>query len=85
MWSAAEHLSTGYVKVTDVGVSALAAGCGQLQSIVLQGCSLVTDIGVSALGAGCGQLLSIFIKDCDKVTDAFILSLGHIHFRRVEW
>ena len=36
--------------MTDVGVSALGAGCGQLQSINLHGCSKVTDAGVSVLG-----------------------------------
>ena len=49
--------------VTDASVSALGAGCGQLQRIDLYGCYLVihlsgncsgTDAGVSALGAGCG-------------------------------
>ena len=45
--------------MTDAGVSALVAGCGQLQSIDLTFCGKVTDAGVSALGAGCGQLQSI--------------------------
>jgi hypothetical protein len=33
--------------VTDVGVSALDAGCGKLQSIDLKFCDSVTDAGVS--------------------------------------
>ena len=37
-------------RVTDAGVSALGAGCGQLQSINLSYCDQVTDAGVSALG-----------------------------------
>ena len=45
--------------MTDAGVSALAAGCGQLKSVVLSVCEWVTDAGVSALAAGCGQLQSI--------------------------
>ena len=45
--------------MTDAGISALGAGCGQLQSISLVGCKEVTDAGVSALGAGCSQLQSI--------------------------
>jgi Leucine Rich repeat len=36
--------------VTDAGISALGAGCSQLQSIDLSGCRKVTDAGVSALG-----------------------------------
>ena len=50
MWSAAEHNSLCCNNVTDASVSALAAGCGQLQSIDLAGCNNVTDAGVSALG-----------------------------------
>jgi hypothetical protein len=40
--------------VTDASVSALGAGCGQLQSIDLESCDQATDAGVSALGAVCG-------------------------------
>jgi hypothetical protein len=35
--------------VTDAGVSALGAGCGQLQFININGCNKVTDAVVSAL------------------------------------
>ena len=45
--------------MTDAGVSALGAGCGQLQSINLSYCDQVTNAGISALGAGCGQLQRI--------------------------
>ena len=56
--------------MTDAGVSALGAGCGQLQSIDLRGCCEVTDVGVSVLGAGCGQLQVINLFNCHKVTKA---------------
>ena len=59
MWPAAEHRPLSWRMVTDAGVSALGAGCGQLQSINLLSCCMVTDAGVSALAAGCGQLQSI--------------------------
>ena len=36
-------------EVTDAGVSALGAGCGQLQSITLARCDKLTDAGISAL------------------------------------
>ena len=45
----------------------LGAGCGQLRSIDLGGCSKVTDAGISALGAGCGQLQSINLNGCVQV------------------
>ena len=62
--------------MTDVGVSALGAECGQLQSIDLYNCGKVTDAGVSALGAGCGQLQSINLDGCSKVTDVGVSALG---------
>ena len=51
-------------QVTDVGISALGSGCGELQTVNLEGCAKVTDAGVSALAAGCGQLRSIDLGDC---------------------
>ena len=40
---------TGNDRVTDAGIPALSAGCGQLQSIDLTLCDKVTDAGISAL------------------------------------
>ena len=37
--------------MTDVGVSALGAGCSQLRRINLVGCPLITDIGISSTRA----------------------------------
>ena len=68
--------------MTDAGISALGAGCGQLQSIDLGCCTEVTDTGISALGAGCCQLQSIIIRGCDQMTDACISALVHIVIRR---
>ena len=61
--------------MTDAGASALGAGCGQLQSIILAGCDKVTDAGVRALFAGCGKLQSIDLDGCRKVTNACRRSL----------
>ena len=36
--------------MTDVGISALGAGCGKLQNVNLYCCNEVTNVGVSALG-----------------------------------
>ena len=65
-------------QVTDAGVSALGAGCGQLQSIYLRSCYQATDAGVSVLGAGCGQLQSIDLTGCYQATDAGTSALGDI-------
>ena len=64
--------------MTDAGVIALGAGCGQLQRINLDGCDKVTDRGFRALGAGCGQLQSISLDGCHKVTGATVSLLSHI-------
>ena len=48
MWSATEHRPFLCNKVTDAGISALGAGCCQLQSINLSYCDKVTDISISA-------------------------------------
>ena len=70
MQSAAEHQSYAIVQLTDAGVSALGAGCGQLQSIDLSYCCMVTDAGVLALVDRCSQLQRYNLTCCDKVTDA---------------
>ena len=62
--------------MTDAGVSALSAGCGQLQRINLKCYKKVTDASVSALARGCGQLQRINLKCCKKVTDAGVSALG---------
>ena len=62
--------------MTDAGISALVAGCGQLLGINLPYCNKVTDAGISALVAGCGQLRSIDLAGCYKVTDAGISVVG---------
>ena len=67
----------GTNRVTDEGISALAAGCGQLLSINLAYYNEVTDAGFLALVAGCDQLHSINMEGCFHVTDAVILALGH--------
>jgi Leucine Rich repeat len=46
-------------RITDIGPSALAHGCDQLQTIDLTSCSSITDIGLSALCDGCGQRQTI--------------------------
>ena len=61
--------------MTDIGISALGAGCGQLRSIDLSCCRKVTDIGMSTLSAGCSQLQSVNLSWCCKVTNAGVLSL----------
>ena len=71
-----QSIYIGSEKVTDAGVIALVAGCGQLQSINLASCGKVTDAGVRALSAGCGQLQSIDLKGCYQVTDTGVIALG---------
>ena len=63
--------------ITDMGVSALVDGCGQLHTINISGIWSITDIGLSALGHGCGQLQSISLGDCHRITDMSVSALGH--------
>ena len=70
--------------MTDAGISALAAGCGQLQSIDLTQYKTATDEGRSELSAGCSQLQSINLSECGNMTDAGMSALGaaeHLSYR----
>ena len=69
--------------ITDVGVSALAHGCGQLLSIDLRGCTDITDIGVSALAHGCSQLQSINIMNCWGFTYTGVSALAVVTYSRL--
>ena len=64
-----------------------AAGCSQLQSIILTNCRHVTDAGISALGVGCGQLRSIDLMCCRQATDIgiFALTAGCSQLRKINF
>jgi hypothetical protein len=64
MWSTISTFFGRCRGITDIGLLALALGCGQLHTIDLSGCEGITDIGLSALGHGCGQLQTINIHGC---------------------
>ena len=71
-----DHTTSPAMSSSLNSLSALSAGCCQLQSINLGGCSKVTDAGISALSAGCGQLKSVNLRCCLQVTDAGISALS---------
>ena len=58
---------SGCQGITDMGISALGRGCGQLHTINLSGCDDITDMGVSALADGCGQLQFIYVFSCRNI------------------
>jgi Leucine Rich repeat len=71
-------------RVADVGASALASGCIQLQLIDLRDCCEIKDIGVLAsVALGCGQLQSINLSNSCKITDIGVSALargcGQLH------
>ena len=70
--------------ITDIGVSALGDGCGQLHTIDLSYCQGITDIGLSALGHGCGQLQTIDLDKCYGITDIGLSALYH-GCGRLQW
>ena len=43
-------------KITDAGITALARGLPQLQSLYISDCGNITDEGIRALATGCTQL-----------------------------
>ena len=80
IWEERKYLKSvnlsGCHGITDMVVSVLGDGCGQLQTIDLSCCDAITDMGVSALGCGCGQLLSINLNGCQGITDMGLSALG---------
>jgi Leucine Rich repeat len=80
IWEESQYLLTIDLSccwgITDIGLSALGRGCGQLQAINLNGCQGITDIGLSALSDGCGQLQLIDLTDCQGITDIGLSALS---------
>jgi Leucine Rich repeat len=65
----------GCLNITDIGVSALSHGCGQLQRISLYGCKKITDVGVLAVSHGCGQPHAVNVSGCENITDIGVSAL----------
>jgi hypothetical protein len=55
--------------VTDVGISAVAQQCHQLQLLDASKCSGVTDVGISAVAQQCHQLQQLNVGCCNGVID----------------
>jgi len=64
------------MRVTDVGVVALARTCSNLRELCLRGCSQVTDKGVEALALSCPNLEVLNLTWCDLVSDASIVPVA---------
>ena len=63
-------------RVTDAAVTAVAAACPRLASLVLCGCRKITDAAVMAVAAACPQLASLDLEYCGKITDAAVTSVA---------
>jgi Leucine Rich repeat len=62
--------------ITDIRISALGQGCGQLQTFIVRNCPGIIDIGISALGHGCSQLHTIDLSSCQGIADNGISTVG---------
>eukprot|EP00899_Mesostigma_viride_P015777 jgi/Mesvir1/241/Mv13584-RA.1 len=63
--------------ITDAGITALAGGCQQLESLHLSCISEhVTDVGFAAIAQGCPRLKRLYLWECDGVTDASLSLVG---------
>ena len=56
----------GNRKVSDVGITALAAGCAKLESLNLTNCDIVTTKGIAPLAA-CASLRALSLSGLDEV------------------
>jgi F-box and leucine-rich repeat protein 2/20 len=61
--------SAGCDRITDVGISAVARGCSERQTIDLGGCRLIADVGVSARSKGCNQLQTVNLSGCNVTNE----------------
>ena len=51
----------GCSNITDIGISAIACNCLQLNNIYICGCKKITDVGVSATAHNCSALTTIIL------------------------
>jgi hypothetical protein len=68
IWEGHKYLQSidlyGCWGITDMVISALGHGCGQLHTVILSYCQGITEFGVSALSHGCGQLQTMDVSGC---------------------
>eukprot|EP00899_Mesostigma_viride_P001400 jgi/Mesvir1/11260/Mv01063-RA.1 len=72
-----EELYVGYCdKVTDVGISVVAAHCPRLRRLDVAGCGAVSDAGIRAVACSCRVLEHLSAAMCENVTDEGICAVG---------
>ncbi|XP_002964312.2 F-box/LRR-repeat protein 3 isoform X1 [Selaginella moellendorffii] len=59
---------TGCIRVTDMGLESLAAGCHRLKTLVLKGCVAITDAGIKLVAARSEELMILDLS-FTEVTD----------------
>eukprot|EP00741_Cyanophora_paradoxa_P000299 tig00000403_g290.t1 len=69
------HLS-GFRRLTDSAVTALARSCGErLEKVKLEWLTRLSDVGVEALAAACPRLRALSLRDARRVSDAGVAEL----------
>jgi hypothetical protein len=65
--------STG---VTDVGVTAIAKNCPDLNFVCLYGCRKLTDAAVIVVAENCKNITGLQIDECSELTDKSLESIA---------
>jgi hypothetical protein len=66
------------VDLTIVGLSALAEGCRNLQTLQLTSSAGIDwELGIAVVAANCLELRTLYLSDCNSVTDRAIAPLFH--------
>ena len=74
--STASH-PTGTLPTLLAGLEALCAGCGQLASLDIGGCSRLTELTLHSIAAHCAGILSLDLGGCKHlVIDSALLALA---------
>jgi hypothetical protein len=71
-----QSLSFKFGEVTDDGLSGIAKGCPNLQSLIIKGCVNISDVGIEMVAKGCPNLLKLRLKYCDCITDLGIIKIA---------
>lgn len=69
---------SGCIKVTDIGVCALAKGVAskRIKKLELNGCPRVTDLSVLAIAYDMRQMEILGLRACDRITEASLIELA---------
>ena len=71
----------GAARVDDAGISALSAGCPEIETVSLRYCYQISSVAVSALAKNCPNLTHLDVGSCVGVGDEAVVSLSRAAFK----